>query len=76
MLPGVIDDGVGACRRAVVLGVGGRHTDLLGEDLDVWVLHLLGLVGIPLMFNAYLRLHSALRYSGLAWSSTYWATMR
>ena len=42
---GVVDDGEGVQRRAIVFGACGRRTDLLGEGLNVWVFHPLGLVG-------------------------------
>ena len=41
---GIVDDGEGVYRRAIMPGAGGKRTDLLGEGLNVWILHPLGLV--------------------------------
>lgn len=78
---GVVDDGEGVCRRAIVLGSGGRCTDPLGEGLNVWVLHPLGFVGDTLdvqcvsaaVFSPTIFLRGEI---GLTSSSMCWATTR
>ena len=74
----VLDDGEGVQWVAIALGAGGGRTDLLGERLDVWVLHPLGLVGETLDVECVSAVASSfaifIQKGGLTSSSMCWVT--